>query len=90
MAALNFDLELLGWIEQFEAKAPTVSVQRTSQGTIAFFKQKFDPETGDALPLAVVKTTTVGELNDACQRASQAIELIQGFLAETDFGGSNG
>lgn len=90
MSGLNFDLELLGWIEQFTVKAPTVSVQRTAQGTIAFFKQRFDPDSGEALPLAVVKTTTVVELQDACQRAVTAVALIQNFLAATDFGADGG
>ena len=55
---------------------------KSDDGTLVFFKDNYDPTTGEKLPKEVVKTMTEKEIQDEITKKTEEIAVLQGFLDE--------
>ena len=55
---------------------------KSDDGTLVFFKDNYDQNTGEKLPNEVVKTTTEKEIQDEIAKKEVEIATLQGFLTD--------
>ena len=77
---------MLNTIKAFEsAKLEEVkhtTMVKSDDGTLVFFKDNYDQNTGEKLPDEVVKTVTEQEIKDEVAKKQEEIAVLQGFLSE--------
>jgi len=59
-----------------------ITFVKSDDGTLVFFKDNYNPETGEKLPKEVVKTMTVEEIEKDIVTKTEEIAVLQGFLDE--------
>lgn len=65
-----------------EAEVKHTTFVKSDDGTLVFFRDQYDPNTGEKLSAEVVKTITEKEIQDEIAKKQGEIETLQGFLTE--------
>lgn len=77
---------MLETIKSYEkAKAEEVkhtTFVKSDDGTLVFFKDKFDPETGTKLPDEVIRTFNRKEIEDEIAKKQEELDVLNNFLNE--------
>lgn len=73
-------------IREFLAGTPGLTVQKTDDGVVVFFRTKYSPETGTSLAPEVVGHVKSDDINAALSELEAAKSRMTAFLAQLDLG----
>lgn len=77
---------MLNTITTFESEKSQevkhTSFVKSDDGTIVFFKDQYDPNTGTKLEKQVIKVMSGKEIQDEIAKKQTEIDVLQGFLDE--------